>query len=167
MLVAIAMLAGCAGPTRTGATLEAVAKTVGAPKAGQARVVIIRPKELELFDIGWEARLDGAPLGNLKTGTFVYRDCSAGNHQLTFARPGDLFRASHREFAVVSARTYYFRLEMNDKGRMVAAGSGAGLTGLLITSVAAAAQDDRGFFDFVPLDETAARTALADLHLAD
>jgi hypothetical protein len=107
-------------------------------------------------------------MGDLKTGTFVYRDRPAGSHKLTFERPGDLSRESHQEFAAASGRTYFFRLEMNQKGRLVmAASSQAGLAGLFISSAMSAAADERGLFDFTPLEDAAAREALADLRLAE
>lgn len=169
VVIVVAFAAGCAGPTRTGASLDTLTKSVGGPKAGQARILVLRPKEFgHLFNVGWKVHLDGAVMGDLKTGTFVYRDRPAGPHQLTFARPGDFSRASHHEFVAAPAHTYFFRLEMNQKGMMVAATSGsAGLAGLFISSAVASAVDDRGFFDFVPLDEAAASTAAAELRLAD
>lgn len=167
--VAIALVAGCAGPTRTGASLDTLTKTAGAPKAGQARIVVLRDKGYAgLFDAGWKVHLDGVPMGDLKTGTFVYRDRPAGPHQLTFARPADMSRASYHQFAAAPARTYVFRLEMNEKGRMVQAmGVSAGLAGQLVSSAISAAADERGFFDFVPLDDATARQAIADIRLAD
>jgi hypothetical protein len=168
-MVALTIAVGCAGPTRTGATFDTLTQTIKAPKAGNARVVVLRDKAFPgLFDIGWQVRLDGAPVGDLKTGTFVYRDRPAGSHKLTFERPGDLFRESHQEFAVASGRTYFFRLEMNEKGRLVmAASSQAGLAGLFISSAMSAAADERGLFDFTPLENAAASEALADLRLAE
>jgi hypothetical protein len=144
-------------------------QTVKAPKAGKARVVVLRDKAFPgLFDTGWQAQLDGIALGDLKTGTFVYQDLPAGSHRLAFARPGDLSRESHHEFAAVSGHTYYFRLEMNEKGRLVmAASSQGGIAPLFIASAVAAAADERGLFDFTPLEDAAARVALADLRLAE
>jgi Protein of unknown function (DUF2846) len=168
-LVAVAIVAGCAGPTRTGARLDDLRKTIGAPKAGQARIIVLRDKAFPgLFDTGWKVHLDGTPMGDLKTGTFIYSDRSPGPHRLSFERPGDLSRASHHEFTAVPARTYFFRLELNEKGRLVEAGStSAGLAGLFISSAISAAADERGLFDFIPLDEAAARDAMADLRLAE
>jgi hypothetical protein len=121
-----------------------------------------------MFDTGWQARLDGAPLGDLKTGTFVYRDVTAGPHKLTFAQAGDLARESSKAFVAGSGRTYFFRLKLNEKGRLVAAASSqGGVLPLLIASGAAHAADERGLFDFTPLEGAAARDALADLHLAE
>ena len=163
------MAAGCAGPARTGATLDTLTKDIGAPKAGHTRVIVIRDKAFPgIFDSGWEVRLDGAPIGDLKTGTFAYRDGRAGSHQLSFERPGDLSRASRQDFAAAPGRTYFFRLDINEKGRTVSAmSSQAGLVGLFVSSAVSSAVDQRGLFDFTPLDEATARQAIAELRLAD
>jgi hypothetical protein len=167
-LGAILLLVACAGPTRTGPSFASLAKSTAGPKAGQGRIVVLRDKDFaDIFDIGWQVRLDGEPMGDLKNGTFVYRDRGPGSHQLTFERAGDLYRASHRTVSVAGGHTYYFRLELNDKGRTVmASGVAAGLAGMLIASAATSAQDDRGLFDFTPLEGAAAQQALAELRLA-
>lgn len=167
-LGAILLLAACAAPTRTGPSFASLAGSSGGLKAGQGRIVVLRDKDFgDIFDIGWQVRLDGAPMGDLKTGTFVYRDSRPGSHQLTFERAGDLYRASHRTVSVAAGRTYYFRLEMNDKGTTVmASGVAAGLAGMLIATAATSAQDDRGLFDFTPLEGGAAQQAVAGLRLA-
>jgi hypothetical protein len=159
--------AGCA-PTRTGATLDDLNKKVGGPAGGQTRVVIIRQKEMTLFDTGWQVYLDGAVMGDLKTGTFIYRDRPAGPHKLMFARPGEFARASSRDFVASSGRTYVFRLEMNDKGNLVQGGTAAaGLAGMLITSAIAQSTDERGLYDFTLLEGEFANQALADIHLSE
>jgi hypothetical protein len=160
----VAVFAGCA-PTRTGATLDAL----GAPKPGAARVVVLRDRAFPgIFDTGWQAYLDEAPMGDLKTGTFVFRDIPAGSHKLFFARPGDFSRASQQVIAAAPAHTYYFRLEMNAKGHWIdATGQVAGVAGLLVSSAVSAAADERGLFDFTPLDDAAAQAAMAELHLAE
>jgi hypothetical protein len=162
---ALTLVAGCASPTRTGPTFDAVR----APAAKQARIVVLRDKAMgDLFDVGWQAQLDGAPLGDLKTGTFVYRNVPAGPHKLTFARSGDMARESSRELVAASGRTYVFRLELNEKGRWVtAANSQGGVLPLLLISAAAHAADERGLFDFTVLEGAAASEALSDLHLAE
>jgi hypothetical protein len=167
-LLAAALVAACAGPTRSGATLDELTQRMGGPKGGKARVVVFREKGFPgIFDSGWEARLDGIAMGDLKTGTFVYRDPPAGSHELTFERAGDFSRASHQTVVAASGRTYVYRLELNEKGRIVAAmGANAGLAGLFVSSAVAAAKDDRGFFDFILLEGDAARISMEDLRLA-
>jgi hypothetical protein len=161
----LAVAAGCTAPQRSGPTLD----TIKALAAKQARVVVLRNKAFAgLFDVGWQAQLDALSLGDLKTGTFVYRDVHPGPHKLTFARAGDLSRESSQEFTAAAGRTYFFRLDLNEKGRLVmAAGSQAGLAGLFVSSAMSAAADERGLFDFTPLDPATVSEAMADLHLAE
>ncbi|HVZ54186.1 MAG TPA: hypothetical protein VG986_19630 [Pseudolabrys sp.] len=168
VLFVVLLSAGCA-PTRTGATLDDLNRKIGGPAGGQARIVVIRDKGIgTLFDSGWQVYLDGAAMADLKTGTFVYQDRPAGPHKLSFSRVGDFSRASTRDFVAASGRTYVFRLDLNEKGRMVQ-GSGvvAGLAGMLVTSAISDASDQRGFFDFTLLEGEAARQALADIHAAE
>jgi hypothetical protein len=96
VLLAATLIAGCAGPTRTGATLNQLSKRIGGPAGGRTRIVVIRSKDLTVIDTGWKVYLDGTVMGDLKTGTFIYRDSRAGPHKLLFSRPGDLSRASTR-----------------------------------------------------------------------
>jgi hypothetical protein len=126
VLTVAAAVAGCA-PARTGATLDAIAPL----KPGLARVFVLRDRAFgDIFDTGWQAYLDETPMGNLKTGTFVYVDRPA---PALFARPGDLFPASQQEISVLPGRTYYFRLDMNEKGKWISSsGAFAGLTGMLV-----------------------------------
>ena len=169
VLLAVTAVTGCAAPVRTGTTLDALTKNIGAPKAGHARVFVLRDKAFAgIIDPGWRVQLDGQTMGDLKTGTFVYLDRPAGRHRLSFSRGGDLAHVSRLDFDVAAGRSYYFRIELNEKGRMVEVGSSmGGVLPLLITSAAAAAADDRGLFDFIPLDNATATQAIAELRLAD
>jgi hypothetical protein len=160
--------AACSGPARTGASFDSLAKTAGISKPGQARVVVLRDQGFGgIFDAGWQVRLDGTPMGEIKTGTFAYRDIPPGTHKLTFSRPGDFARESHNSFTAKAGQTYFFRLEMNEKGRWIQASSSAGLAGLFISSAVSHGADERGLFDFTPLDEVRARAAIAELRLAE
>ena len=72
-----------------------------------------------------------------------------------------------QEISVLPGRTYYFRLDMNEKGRWISSsGAVAGLTGMLVSSAISAGADERGLFDFTPLDEAAAQAAMYELRLA-
>jgi hypothetical protein len=78
-----------------------------------------------------------------------------------------LFRASQQEISVLPGRTYYFRFDMNEKGKWIEASGGvAGLTGMLVSSAVSAGADERGLFDFKPMDEATAQTAMTELRLA-
>jgi hypothetical protein len=162
LFLAAAVLSGCAATAREGTSLAAMAQR--APKPGQARIAVYRHKGYGgLFDVGWKVGLDGEPMPGLKTGTFVYRDVPAGRHQLVFLT--DHFpRVSRHEFDAAAGRTYAFRVEMNEKGKMLqATGAAAGVAGLLVAGAISAATDDRGSYDFMPVDPA----ALADIALAE
>jgi hypothetical protein len=167
LCLAAGLVFGCAA-TRSGTSFMSITQNVGPPKAGQSRIVLLRNKGYSgIVDAGWPVELDGAPFASLKTGTFAYADRPAGRHQLSLIS-SDFPRPSRHDVATAPGRTYFFRVEQNEKGRMIAAGStSAGLAGLLVTSAMSAAADDRGTFDFVPLDEGVARQTLSDLALSD
>jgi Protein of unknown function (DUF2846) len=165
-LLAVAMVCGCAA-TREGTSYTSLSQKIGPPKAGTARVFVLRPKgPAELVDSNWVVQVDGNPMTGLKTGTFAYRDLPPGHHQLSFVW-SDFPRPSRLDMDAVAGRTYFYRLELNGKGRMLAGGASAGVIGMLATGALAAAADDRGAYDFVPLDEAAARQALAELVLGE
>src|SRR5438270_13291140 len=80
--MAAVLLCSCA-TARTGPDFAATSQSVGPPKAGNARIVLMREKAYAgVIDSGWTITLDGEPIGELKTGTFLYRDRPAGPHQL-------------------------------------------------------------------------------------
>jgi hypothetical protein len=163
LLLAAVMLSGCATAGRDGPPYSALAQSKGPPKAGQARIIVFREGSPGLFNVAWDVTLDGAAMGGVRTSTFIYRDVPAGRHKLVllfdpFPRPSTL------EFDVASGRTYAFRVEMGDKGRlMMATGAAAGIAGLLIVGAISAAADERGSYDFVPVDPG----AVAGLSLAE
>jgi Protein of unknown function (DUF2846) len=163
VLAAVAFMAGCV--TNNGPSFDAVTKTAGPPKAGHARVFVLRePGSGGIMDITWDVRVDGVPMGPLKAGTFVYRDVPAGRHKLTFEQPATLTRSSHHELAAVPGRTYYFRLAMNEKGGLlIGAQAAAGLAGYFVASAISDGSDERGIYDFVPVEDT----AMAGLVLAE
>jgi hypothetical protein len=66
------MLSGCMTTERTGVDYAGVMRSVGPPRAGQARIVVLREKAFGgIVDAGWNIQLDGAPMSGLKTGTYV------------------------------------------------------------------------------------------------
>jgi hypothetical protein len=165
LLIAAAMLFGCA-PTREGAQFASISQTLGPPKAGQARIVVLRDKGFAgLIDHGFAVTLDGRPMGELKTGTFLYADSPAGRHELgvkVFAFPGD----TRHQFAVSTGRTYFFSAVVSERAKALQGPQVAG--GLIGFGIAAAVtSDDKnpGPVDFVPMDEAAARQAIAELRL--
>jgi hypothetical protein len=83
LLLAAGLLCGCE-TERNGLDYSGMTQKVGPPRAGQARIVVLREKAYAgLVDQGWDVKLDGGPMSDLKTGTYVYADRPAGQHQLS------------------------------------------------------------------------------------
>jgi hypothetical protein len=164
--VAAAMLAGCA-PTRDGAQFTSVAQSVGPPKAGQARIVVMRDKGFGgLVDYGYAVTVDDRSLGELKTGTFLTTDVPASRHQLgvkVFSFPGE----TRQDFATAAGRTYFFKVIESERAKTLkGAQMAGGLIGLGIASAVTSDDKNPGPVDFVPMDEAAARAAITELRLA-
>lgn len=165
--IATVLLVGCV-TERTGADYAAMTQKVGSPRAGQARIVLLREKAFSgIADAGWDVKLDGGPMSYLKTGTYVYADRPAGPHQLSATEslfPG----VTQYDFATQSGRTYFFLARPSEKSKTLGAMSAAGgVAGLLIASAVTSNNSNPGPLDFFPLDETAARATIAELKLAE
>jgi hypothetical protein len=165
--LAAAVLAGCAAPTRDGAQFASITQTLGPPKAGQARIVIMRDKAFAgLIDNGFAVTLDGRPVGEIKTGTFLYADAPAGRHELgckDFGFPGD----TRQELAAAPGRTYFYNIVVSDRSKKLAAAQASGgLVGLGIVAAMTSNDKNPGPVDFLPIDEAAARSAITELRLA-
>lgn len=166
LLAVLVCLSGCV-TERSGVDFTAMSQKIGPPKAGYARIVVFREKAYAgIIDQGWDVKLDGAPFTDLKTGTYVYVDRPAGRHQLSATEsmfPG----VSQREFVAESGRTYFFLGRQSERSKtlnsMAAVG---GLAGAVVAAAATSGNENPGPLDFFPMDETAARNAMADLRLA-
>lgn len=166
LLLAAAVLFGCA-PTRDGAQFASVTRTLGPPKAGHARIVVLRDKGFAgLVDYGYSVTLDNQPVGELKTGTFLYADAPTGRHELgvkVFSFPGD----TRHEFAASPGRTYFFAVVVSERAKeLQGAQIAGGLVGLGIAAAVTSGDKNPGPVDFVPMDEAAARAAITELRLA-
>jgi len=165
VLIACAVLGCAATSTGTGSTTATASKTVGPPKPGQSRVVLMRTGGA---GVDWRVQLDGQLMDGLRAGTFVVRDRPPGHHQFMYANAAQLARPSLQEFDTVAGRTYYYRIDLNERGWLVESGNmQAGALPMLVTSAIAAAASDKGLYDFIPLDEKAARAELAALQPAE
>jgi hypothetical protein len=166
--VAAVFLGGCAS-TRTGADYAAVVQRVGPPKPAQSRIVVLQEKAtgLGLSSSVCEVQIDAGSIGRLKPGTYVYADRPAGRHQLLATEtlfPGD----TRHDLSTEPGRTYFFLARTSARHDAVTGMSiMGGLAGAVVGSVATAGNDNPGPIDFLPLDETAARTAIAELQLAE
>ena len=167
VLTATMLLLGCASDG-VGTDYAAIAQKVGPPRAGQSRIVVLQEKRkgLSVALCACDMQLDGNPIGKVLVGTYVYADRPAGRHQLVASEtlfPGE----TKRDFATVSGRTYYFLVRSSERHDTLMGGAiVGGLAGVLVTSVATSGNDNPGPAELVPLDEPTARTALAELQLA-
>jgi Protein of unknown function (DUF2846) len=165
LLSAAVLLCGCE-TERDGIDYSAMTQRVGAPRPGQARVVILREKGYGgITDAAWEIQLDGAPMNGLRSGTYVYSDRPAGPHQLTATEPA-FPGVTHRDITAQAGQTYFFVARPSErKSAILASTAGVGLVGFALSSAMTSGYSNQGPFDLLPLDETAARTTIAELRL--
>jgi hypothetical protein len=161
------LISGCV-TERGGADFAAMARQVGPPKAGQARIVVLREKGFGgLADQGWDVKLDGGPLKSLKTGTYIYADRPAGRHQLTSTEvlfPG----VTQRDISAEAGHTYFFLARVSDRSKALAGMAAAGgIAGLLVGAAVTSGNENQGPLDLFPLEEAAARDMMVDLRLAE
>jgi Protein of unknown function (DUF2846) len=164
--VAAALLFGCAATTRDGLDYSSVAKTYGGPKKGEGRIVVLLEKGYAgVFDQGYPVSLDNEPIGELRTGTFVYGDRPPGRHELS-VNQWDFPGVTKQEVNVVAGRTYFFVTKQSERSKAMKVGSFAGLTGMAVTAIATSGNANPGPVDFDPLDEAAGMRAISELRLA-
>jgi hypothetical protein len=167
MFLIVAVLLGGCETERNGLDYSAMSRKLGPPRAGQSRIVVLREKGFGgIVDGGWQVQLDGGQMSGLKTGTYVFADRPGGQHQLTAteaAFPG----VTKHDVATVSGRTYFFVARMSKRKSALIATASSGLLGLAVGTALTAAYENPGPLDFLPLDEAAARTTIAELRLAE
>jgi hypothetical protein len=160
-IIVAGLLVGCA-TTPSGPPIASLA-TIGAPPAGKARIVVMRP---ENGFAGWGDRalpikIDGEPMGELITGAYATVDRPPGRHQISgefWDHPG----VSRADFNAASGRTYYFAVQVKQKVNDVQmAGVVAGLAGYALA--AAVTNDDTGPFELTPMSEAEAKRMIAQL----
>ena len=164
--VVAVIISGCV-TERSGADFASMSQKIGPQRPGQARIVVFREQAYAgVVDQGWDVKLDGGPLTDLKTGTFVYADRPAGRHQLSATEalfPG----VSQRDINAESGRTYFFLARPSERSKTLGAMSAAGgLAGLVVAAAVTSGNENLGPLDFFPMDEATARTAMTDLRLA-
>jgi Protein of unknown function (DUF2846) len=160
---AAVLLSGCA-VERTGADFATFAQRLGPPKAGQARIVVMREKGYGgITDHAWDVKLDEAQLRELKAGTYIYADSPAAAHRLSASEtlfPGE----TNREVRTSSGRTYFFLARLSERAGAQAVG---GLAGLMVGAAVTSNSENPGFLDFIPIEEANARAMIAELRLAE
>lgn len=167
VLSAVAVLISGCVTTGTGVDFASLSQKIGAPKPGQARIVVFREHGPGLIDPGVDVKLDGQPMGDLKLGTYAYADRPAGRHQLSSesaAFPG----VTQQTINVAAGRTHFFVARPSERARTLAVTSAVGgLAGLAVGAAITSGDKNPGAIDFVPLEEGAARQAIAELRLAE
>jgi hypothetical protein len=165
--VVAVLVSGCV-TERSGADYTSLSQKIGTPRAGQARIVVLREKGYAgIVDQGWDVKLDGAPMRGLKTGTFVYADRPAGPHQLSATM--ELFAGvTQCDVMAASGRTYFFLARPSEKAKTLNAMSAAGgIAGLVVGAAVTSNNSNQGPLDFFPLDDAAARDMMSDIRVAD
>ena len=168
MLSVVAVLMSGCVTTRTGVDFASLSQKAGSTKPGQARIVVFREQAYGgLFDQGWDVKLDGQAMGDLKTGTYVYADRPAGRHQLSSELVG--FPGVTRcDIIVTAGRTHFFVVKPSERAKTLHVTSAVGgLTGLIVGTAVTSGDSNPGPLDFIPLEEGAARLAIAELRLAE
>jgi hypothetical protein len=164
-LIAASALFGCAG-TRDGLDYASVSQAYGGPRNGQGRIVVLLEKGYAgPLDHGYPVSLDNEPIGELKTGTFIYGDRPAGRHELS-VNEWDFPGVTKQEVNVAAGRTYFFVTKQSDRSKALTVGSFVGLAGMAVTAVATSGSSNPGPVDFMPLDEAAGMRAISELRLA-
>lgn len=165
LLVAAALLCGCE-TARSGLGYSETVRKLGPPKAGQARVVVFREKGFGgIGDPDWEFSLDGTPIKGLKTGTYVYVDRPAGQHQ--FVAEEAALGVTRVDFSAQSGQTVFFVARFSQRKSAMIANASTGVLGWGLTVAMTSGYKNQGPLDFLPLDESAARTTIAELRLAE
>ncbi|MGY3535553.1 hypothetical protein [Bradyrhizobium sp. USDA 4452] len=166
LLVAAVLLCGCETTQRNGLDYAAMTQKVGPPKAGHGRVVMLREKDFaNIADRAFEFQLDGVPVQGLKTGTYVYVDRPAG--QLT-ANEAGFPGVTERAFAIQAGQTQFYLVRMSErKSAILASSANTGLLGLALSTAITSGYKNPGPLDFLPLEDSAARTTIAELRLAE
>jgi hypothetical protein len=164
-VIAAFVLCGCAS-TRDGLDFAAISKTQGGPKGGQGRIVILLEKGYAgPFDRGYPVSLDNEPIGELKTGTFVFGDRPAGRHEIS-VNEWDFPGVTKQKVDVVPGRTYFFVTKQSERSKAIQVGSFVGIAGMAVTTIATSGSENPGPVDFMPLDEAAGQRAISELRLA-
>jgi|SRR5579872_1487316 len=167
VLAAALLLLGCE-TERHGLDYSEMMHKIGPPAPGRSRIVVLREKGYAgIADSGWDVRLDGGPMADLKTGTYVYLDRPPGQHQISASAalfPG----VTQVNVSTQSGRTYFFLARPSERAKVLGGMSaGGGIAGLLVGAALTSNNANPGPLDFFPLDDEAARTTIAELRLAN
>jgi hypothetical protein len=165
--IVVAVLLGGCETERSGLDYAAMVQRLGPPSPGRSRIVVLREKGYAgITDPGWDVKLDGGPMADLKTGTYVYLDRPPGPHQLSATAamfPG----TSQVDISTQSGRTYFFLARPSERAKLLSGmGAAGGVAGLLVGAAITSNNANPGPLDFFPLEDDQARVTVAELKLA-
>ena len=162
LFVMAVVMAGCASDG-AGPDFATLSGKLGPPRAGQARLVLLRESSIQLGS--YDVKLDGTAIPGLKSVTYVYADVAAGSHQLTADEilfPG----TTQHPIAMQPGRTYFVLVKRSQKSNaLMVMGAVGGLTGWAIGALATSKSENPGPLDFMPMDSAAAKSTMAELKL--
>jgi hypothetical protein len=148
-IIAAASLAGCV-TTTSGPTVASLAKS-SAPPAGKARIVVMRPED-GFTGCAVPVKIDGSPMGELRTGAYASVDRMPGRHQVA----AEFWDVSRRDLNAAAGRTYYFAVKLKRKHMAYVFADLASYA-----TVAAASNDNTGPFELIPMSEEEAKQVIA------
>lgn len=161
-----ALVTGCV-TDQSGPALESLS-TMAPPTGGSARIVVMRPENgfMGAGDRSFGIKLDGESMGDLMTGTFVFRDRPAGRHQIA-ADLWDIPGVTHYDVNAAAGRTYYVVAKLNENvNAMYGAQIVGGLAGKFIVAAASGMGGERSAIDLTPMSEADAKRLVAGLKQA-
>ena len=141
-----------------GSNFSAVAQKAGAPAPGMSRVVLYPTNAAATLPL----QLDGAMLGEMKTGTFMYRDVPPGSHEIVAEQYQQLHRYS---FTTAAGRTNYIKIDASDAFKIR---NEAVMRGTLMGGFTYVPPEGREptLFKITPMAEAAALQDLREMTLA-
>ncbi len=156
LLCLAAGLSGCV--TVSGSNYSTVVQKAGAPAAGMSRVVLYPADAAATLPL----QLDGVMLGEIKVGTFMYRDVPPGSHEIV----AESYQKLHRySFATVAGRTHYIKIDASDAFKIRQQAALRALATGGYTYVPPEGREPT-LFKIIPMSEAAATSDLRDRILA-
>jgi hypothetical protein len=154
------MAAAVTGCLATGGNnFSAVMQKTGAPAAGMSRVVLYPTRDADATTF----QLDGVLVGQLKPGTFTYRDVPAGGHEIV-AEPPATGTLERYGFSTTAGRTLYLKVDATDLAKWRHECSGRASVGF-VCGTKPSTITGTATFKFVAVNDAAAARELADMIL--
>src|SRR5690349_4989722 len=116
LCVVALLLSGCV-TDKVGLDYASTVQKMGPPRAGQSRIVMVAEQKKALVQgTICDVKLDGATVGSLKIGTYLYVDRPAGHHQLGATQtlfPGE----TKSEITTQAGRVHFFLVQASQRSK--------------------------------------------------